>query len=243
MPTILLLGATSDVAQACARQSAKEKHDLILAGRDLETLNRMASDLTIRYQVKALPVQFDAVDFASHNAFYSSLNPKPDVTVCVFGLLGDQKESEKDWDACRKVLESNYNGAVSILNVVANEYEARKSGVIVGISSVAGERGRQSNYIYGSAKAGFTAYLSGLRNRLQASGVHVITVKPGFIATRMTEGLKLPKPTTAQPDQVASAIMKAVRKRKNVIYTLWMWRYIMLIIRSIPEGIFKKLKL
>jgi hypothetical protein len=108
---------------------------------------------------------------------------------------------------------------------------------------VAGERGRQSNYTYGAAKAGLTAYLSGLRNRLQSSGVHVLTLKPGFINTKMTEGLPLPKPLTAQPEQVAAAIEKGLRKRKNIIYSLWMWKYIMLIIKNIPEGIFKKLKL
>jgi decaprenylphospho-beta-D-erythro-pentofuranosid-2-ulose 2-reductase len=108
---------------------------------------------------------------------------------------------------------------------------------------VAGERGRQSNYIYGSAKAGFTAYLSGLRNRLTRSGVHVVTIKPGFVDTKMTSGLKLPAPLTAQPAQVASKIVRAVDRKADVVYVLWMWRWIMLIIKCIPEGVFKKLKL
>ncbi|MCL4128207.1 UNVERIFIED_CONTAM: hypothetical protein GTU68_062310 [Idotea baltica] len=121
--------------------------------------------------------------------------------------------------------------------------ENRKEGTIVGISSVAGERGRASNYLYGSAKAGFTSFLSGLRNRLAGKGVHVLTVKPGFVDTAMTEGLDLPGPLTAQPQQVARAVFKAVGKKKNTLYTLWMWRYVMLIIRNIPEAIFKKLSL
>ena len=187
--------------------------------------------------------QFDAAQFATHQEFYTSLGLHPDIVVCAFGYLGDQTIAQTDWDECNQILTSNYSGAVSVLNLIANEMESRKSGVIVGISSVAGDRGRQSNYFYGSAKAGFTAYLSGLRNRLFKSNVHVVTVKPGFVATKMTEGLKLPPPLTAKPEQVALKIFKAVEKRKNVIYVLSLWRWIMLVITVIPESIFKKLKL
>ena len=115
--------------------------------------------------------------------------------------------------------------------------------MIVGISSVAGDRGRGSNYIYGSAKAGFTAYLAGLRNRLAGEGVHVLTVKPGFVATAMTEGLDLPAPLTAQPEELGAAVLRAVAKKRNVIYTRPVWRLIMGVIRAIPEPIFKKLSL
>jgi short-subunit dehydrogenase len=243
LSTTLILGASSDVALACARQLASAKSNLILAGRDIESLSIISNDLRIRYQVEVKAFQFDALAFESHEQFYRDIETKPDVTICVFGLLGDQAESEKSWNASQRVIESNYTGAVSILNVIANDYEKRKTGVIVGISSVAGERGRQSNYIYGSAKAGFTAYLSGLRNRMFKSGVHVVTVKPGFIDTRMTAGLKLPKPITAKPDQVAKAILRSIKKKKNIVYTLPIWQLIMMIIKNIPEGIFKKLKL
>ena len=129
------------------------------------------------------------------------------------------------------------------METIAADFEQRNEGTICGISSVAGERGRKSNYLYGSAKAGFSEYLSGLRNRLAKSNVHVVTVKPGFIDTKMTEGMPLPAPLTAQPEQVAKDIFKACMKKKNVIYTLWMWRWIMAIIRNIPEPIFKKLDL
>ncbi len=243
MAYVLILGATSDVAIACAHEFAKHGYDLYLAGRDTAVLEDHAADLQIRYQVNVKALVFDALMFEQHPGFYKAMDPPPEITICVFGLLGHQSESEKNWKDCKKVLDSNYTGAVSILNCVANDYEAIKKGTIVGISSVAGERGRQSNYIYGSAKAGFTAYLSGLRNRLVSSGVHVVTVKPGFIHTKMTEGLKLPKPVTAEPRHVGRAIFKAVKSRKNVIYVLPVWRLIMLIIRNIPEGIFKKLKL
>ncbi len=186
---------------------------------------------------------FNAVDFASHAKFYEGLASKPDEVICVFGLLGEQYKAQEDWSQAEMILHSNYTGAVSILNIVANDFEKRKTGVIVGISSVAGERGRQSNYLYGSAKAGFTAYLSGLRNRLFKSNVHVLTVKPGFMKTRMIEGMKTPGPLTATPEAAARKIFKASQSRKDVAYVLPIWAIVMLVIRSIPEGIFKKLKL
>jgi decaprenylphospho-beta-D-erythro-pentofuranosid-2-ulose 2-reductase len=240
---VLILGATSDVAVAVARKFAIEDYSVTLAARNLEKLQPVVSDIRIRHSAIVIPVFFDALNFESHQSFYDGLKVKPDVAICVFGLLGNQKEAQIDWRECNAIISSNYTGAVSILNTIANDFEKRKQGVIVGISSVAGERGRQSNYIYGSAKAGFTAYLSGLRNALFASGVHVLTVKPGFIKTKMIENLKTPGPITASPAVVADKIYKAVQKRKDVIYILPVWRLIMFIIKSIPEGVFKKLKL
>jgi decaprenylphospho-beta-D-erythro-pentofuranosid-2-ulose 2-reductase len=160
----------------------------------------------------------------------------------VFGYLGDQQQAQEDWEEAAKILQVNYTGAVSILNHLTEEMVARGKGCIVGVSSVAGDRGRSSNYFYGSAKAGFTAYLSGLRNRLssQNAGVHVLTVKPGYVRTAMTEGMELHPLLTASPKQVAEDIYRAVLKRKDVIYTRWMWRYIMLIIKWLPEFVFKK---
>jgi short-subunit dehydrogenase len=243
MPTVLILGAGSDMAVAIARQFAAEKYDIQLAARNISFLQAQQQDLEIRYGVKATTHAFDALDFASHPAFYDSLQPRPDVTICVFGYLGDQELAQSNWQEAARIIHTNYTGAVSVLNVIANDYAARGYGTIVGISSVAGERGRQSNYLYGSAKAGFTAYLSGLRNRLFHRGVHVMSVQPGFVYTRMTEGLRLPPLLTAQPNDVAAAVVKAIKSRKNTLYVKWFWRYIMLIIKSIPEFIFKKLKL
>jgi len=243
MKSILILGATSDVAVATARRFADDKYTIILAARDQENMDRIAGDIAIRTQAEVRQVLFNAEDTETHAQFYASLGLTPDITVCVFGYLGDQQLAEREWKEAAKIIQVNYTGAVSILSIVANDYARLGKGTIVGISSVAGERGRQSNYFYGSAKAGFTAFLSGLRNRMVTKGVHVITVKPGFINTRMTAGMPLPKPITAEPVQLGSAIFKAVAKKKNVIYVLPVWRFIMLIIRNIPEGIFKKLKL
>ncbi len=240
---ILILGANSDIAVATARILAQEGADLWLSSRNLEELEKEAANLRTRYGVDARGVRFDARDFDSHPDFYSGLDPKPDGVVLAFGLLGDQQTSQKDFDQARAVMETNYTGAVCILELVAADFDRRGKGFIVGISSVAGDRGRADNYIYGSSKAGFTAYLSGLRQRLHASGIPVLTVKPGFVATKMTVGKPLPKRLTADPEMVARAIVKGIRKRKNVIYVKPLWRVIMGVITHIPEKVFKKLSL
>jgi short-subunit dehydrogenase len=241
--SLLILGASSDIARAIARKFASEGWDILLAGRDPELLSKDAADLKFRYSVDSRPLEFDALDFDSHAAFWDGIDPKPSAVTCVFGYMGDQKVSQLDWSEARKAIDTNYTGAVSILNIVANHYESQKNGAIIGISSVAGDRGRMSNYIYGSAKAGFTAYLSGLRSRLSKSGVKVLTVKPGFVATRMTENLNLPGLLTAQPDKVAEDVFRAYKTGKPVIYTKWFWKWVMLVIIHVPERIFQKLKL
>ncbi|ELR73345.1 short chain dehydrogenase [Fulvivirga imtechensis AK7] len=243
MKTVLLLGATSDIGQALAEKYAKEGYGLLLAGRNLTHLEDISADLNIRYNVAVRCYFFEALDYGSHSSFYEELPGTPDVTICIFGYLGEQERAETEWQECERIMDVNYKAAVSILNIVANSYQKAGSGTIIGISSVAGDRGRQSNYFYGSAKAGFTAYLSGLRNRLFKSQVHVLTVKPGFVNTKMTEGMPLPAPLTAEPQKVASAIYSAARKKKNVLYVLGVWRLIMTVIVLIPEFVFKRLKL
>ena len=243
MSAVLLLGASSDMATAIARKFAQDNFDIILAGRNVQQLSEFKTDLEIRYNIKTEVVKFDAIDFASHESFYKNLPFHPNITICIFGYLGDQQKATAEWKESESIIQANFTGAVSILNIISEDYKLRKSGIITGISSVAGERGRQSNYIYGSAKAGFTAYLSGLRNSLHKYGVHVITILPGFVYTKMTADLKLPPLLTATPELVASEVKKAIQKKKNVVYIKWMWRWIMLTIKTIPEGFFKKLKL
>ncbi len=243
MSSVLILGAASDMAIAIARKYASANHQVQLAARNVGRLSALQADMNIRGNGSCTLHEFDALDYNSHAAFFESLPVKPAITICVFGYLGDQELAMDDWKESEKIIATNYTGAVSILNVVAKHYAAQKSGVIVGISSVAGERGRQSNYIYGSAKAGFTAYLSGLRNRMFHHQVHVLSVQPGFVYTQMTAHLTLPPLLTAQPADVAEAIYKGVIRKKNTIYVKWFWRWIMLIIKSVPEFIFKKLKM
>ncbi len=241
--TVLILGAKSDIAKALAHRYAQNGFNICLAARDSLSLLADVNDLKIRYGIKVEAYTFDATDFDSHSGFYQQFNPAPEVVICVFGVMFPQEKVQQDWALTKQTIEVNYMGAVSILETVANAMEKSGKGTIIGISSVAGDRGRASNYIYGSAKAGFSAYLSGLRNRLAAKGVHVMTVKPGFVRTAMTEGLPLPAPLTASPESVAKDIFAAAHKRKNVLYTLWIWRFIMLIVKNIPESIFKKMKL
>lgn len=244
MATLLILGATSDMAWATAKRFASEGHNIILAARNEDHLEVLKSDLEIRSGRKVDIALFDALYPDQHRDFYDRLPTKPDCIACFFGFLGEQPQAETNWDESARIIGSNYTGAVSILNAGANYLlKHGNGGSIIGVSSVAGDRGRMSNYVYGSAKAGFTAYLSGLRNRLFHQKIHVMTVKPGFVATAMTAELPLPKLLTATPEQAANDIYLGWKAKKNVIYTRWFWRYIMLIITLVPEGIFKKLKL
>jgi decaprenylphospho-beta-D-erythro-pentofuranosid-2-ulose 2-reductase len=243
MPTALILGAASDMAIAIAEKFASEGFAIQLAARNSQRLFALQSDLAIKYGSKVSLHEFDAVAFDTHESFFEQLYVKPEVTICVFGYLGDNEKALVDWQQANNIINTNYTGAVSILNIVARHYASQNNGVIAGISSVAGERGRQSNFLYGSAKAGFTAYLSGLRNFLFHKGVHVVTVQPGFVYTKMTEDIKLPPMLTARPSEVADSVYLAVVRKKNVVYIKWFWRYIMFIIKCIPEFLFKKLKL
>ncbi len=241
---VLILGANSDVAYATAQQFASTlRADLYLASRDLELLEKKAGDLQIRYAVKARAMAFDAADTATHKAFYESLDPKPDGVITAFGYLGDQTLAQTDFDEALKVIQTNFIGAASILEIVAADFQRRGQGFIIGISSVAGDRGRQSNYFYGAAKGALSIYLSGLRNRLSKHRVRVITVLPGFIQTKMTQSLTLPALLTARPEQVAADIFAAYHKSKDVVYTRWFWRWIMAVIKAIPESLFKRLSL
>jgi short-subunit dehydrogenase len=241
---LLVLGGNSDIGLAVAHAFASQDGaSVTLASRDLDLLAKRARDLELRYHVQADAAFFDALDYDSHPAFYAGLGRSPDVVVAAFGLLGGQREGQRDFAEARRIIETNYLGAVSILEIAAADMERKGRGAIIGISSVAGERGRQSNYLYGSAKAGLTAYLGGLRHRLHRSGVQVMTVLPGFVRTKMTESLDLPDRLTAAPEEVARDIRAAFGKRRPVVYSKWCWRYIMLVIRSIPEAVFLRTKL
>lgn len=243
MSYVLIVGARSDIAKATAREYAKHGYDLYLAARNADELSDFANDVMVRSKKNVITVELDILDYDNHASFYEQLEEKPLGVIFAVGYLGEQEKAQTDFNEAQKIIHTNYTGVVSLLNVIANDFEQRKSGFIVGISSVAGDRGRKSNYTYGSAKAALTAYLSGLRNRLYSSQVHVMTVKPGFVATKMTEDMDLPEKLTAQPEEVAESIYKAQQKNKNVLYTKWMWRWIMLIIKSIPEWKFKRMSI
>lgn len=242
-PPILILGARSDIGKAVAHKFASLGHPLQLAARNVDTLAADKTDLELRYNVPVTLHEFDALAIHTHETFVTDLPFLPRWAICAVGLMGQQDYNQRDISAAAMVMRSNYEGPASILAVLANRFEERGSGTLVGISSVAGERGRASNYVYGSAKAGFTAFLSGLRNRLAKHGVHVVTVLPGFVATQMTEHMDLPARLTAQPKEVADAIARAVEQKKDVIYVRPIWSLIMMVIRYIPEKSFKVMQL
>lgn len=240
---VLLLGARSDMALAIAHRFARAGHPIQLAARTPATLEAERADIALRYNVEVSLHAFDALETGSFPAFIESLPVLPHIAISAVGAMGEQDENEQDMAAATQVLRSNFEGPALILAELANRFEARGAGTLVGISSVAGLRGRATNYIYGSAKAGFTAFLSGLRNRLAPEGVHVVTVLPGFVATKMTEGMDLPEKLTAQPEEVAEAVHRAVSRGRNTVYVRGIWRLIMLIICTIPEALFKKMKI
>lgn len=240
---VLILGARSDIARACAHRYARDGFGVMLAARGAADLEPDAQDLRLRHRVAVSCHDFDVLDTAGFAGFLDSLPALPDVVICAVGAMGDQAQSQRDPAAAAQVLRANLEGPALILGLLAERFEAAGRGVIVGISSVAGDRGRASNYVYGAAKAGFTAFLSGLRNRLARGPVRVITVKPGFVATRMTEGLPLNPRLTAQPAEVAEAIRAADLRGRDVIYVRRIWRLVMAIIRALPEFLFKKTRL
>lgn len=240
---VLIIGAVSEIGQATARAFAARGHRILLAARRIERLSDIASDLRLRHGAVVTLHEFDALDFVSHAQFIDALPILPDVAICVVGILDDQAACNTDPLRAAAVLRANFEGPALILNALANRFERRGHGCLIGVSSVAGQRGRASNYVYGSAKAGFTAFLSGLRNRLSRCSVRVVTVLPGFVDTRMTVGMSLPTRLTAQPDEVGVAIFAAYRSNCNVIYVRPIWRWIMTLICMIPETIFKRLNL
>ena len=241
---LLLVGGTSDIGRATALRYAKAGWRVLLAVRNLEAGHRNADDIATRAGASVEVVPLDILDSDGFAGFADRLPALPDTVVCVVGELGDQARAEADLEHARLVMRTNFEGPALLLGVFAERFLKRGSGTLVGVSSVAGERGRASNYVYGAAKAGFTAFLSGLRNRLAAKGVRVLTVKPGFVRTRMTAGMKLPPLLTAEPDEVGRAIFAAAEERqRDVIYVRPIWCVVMTVIALIPERLFKRLRL
>lgn len=243
MNKVLLIGAGSDITRPLISE-LDCRNFVLTTHRSPDNFDPLRKDAGIRDWADHIEiVKLDARDADSHQQILESVLEGVDCVICLAGYLGDQDESRHNWTKAADSIDINYKGVVSILLICANHMEKQGKGTIVGVTSVAGLRGRQSNYPYGSAKAGLIAYLSGLRNYISNKGVHVVTVIPGYIQTKMTEGMNLPGPLTASPELVAKRISKAIRSKKNIIYVKSIWRWIMLIIRSIPESMFKRLKL
>ena len=245
MKKILILGATSAIAEATARLWAREGHRLYLIGRNVGRLDGMAADLKIRGAESTHVAVLDLNDFGQHEAAIGEAIRTLegiDIALIAHGTLGDQKACERDFSLTLQELKTNALSAISLLTHLANRLESQGHGCLAVISSVAGDRGRQSNYVYGTAKGALTVFLQGLRQRLCKSGVQVLTVKPGFVDTPMTREFKKGF-LWAEPERVASRIDAGIRRNRNVVYAPWFWFWIMLIIRFVPETVFKKLKL
>ncbi len=243
---IAIVGARSGIGRALARRLASEGHALILAGRDLDELELIARDLEIRYGTKATARAFDAQGYGDHGAFLEGcvehFAGQLDGLLLCHGTMLEQAEAEKDFAAARRMVEVNYLSMVSLLGPAATYFEQQGAGWICAISSVAGDRGRQGNYLYGSTKAALSALLSGLRTRLAKRGVRVIDVRPGFVDTALTFGLP-GMFLVASPQKVAEDIVQGIRKNRAVVYTPFFWRGIMLIIRMIPDFVFRRLSI
>jgi decaprenylphospho-beta-D-erythro-pentofuranosid-2-ulose 2-reductase len=243
---ILIFGATSAIAEATARRFAAKGDALFLIARDTANLAATAEDLRVRGAVKVETLVMDALDYDRHAAAITSASDTLgglDVALIAHGTLPDQKGCEVSSEATRREIEVNALSTISLLTHLANRFEAQGSGIIAAISSVAGERGRQSNYVYGASKAAVTVFLGGLRNRLHTKGVAVVTIKPGFVDTPMTAHFAKGGPLWASPERVARGIERAILRRRDVVYVPAFWAAIMWLVRAIPERLFKRLKL
>ena len=242
---ILVLGATSGIAEACIRIWAERGENLYLVARNADKLAAVAADARTR---GANYVDFAVADLdntASHPELLAhAINSLAGLDVAYFalGVLGEQPRAERSFDEAAKILHTNFVAPVSLLTWLANYCAQRHSGTLAVLSSVAGDRGRKSNYVYGSSKAGLSAFLAGLRNRVDREGVTVMTIKPGPVKTAMTQSMKGSE-KFADVEKVAATIIKAIDKKQDVVYVPGIWRIIMGVIKVIPERTFKKLNL
>ena len=246
MKRILVIGATSAIATACCRLWAEQGHEFFLVARDAEKLQQTAQDLEARGAKNVNSFTMDVLDTPQHALMLQqciSTHRQIDIALVAHGTLPDQAACEQDAELALQEFSINGSSVISLLSLLAEQFTLQRCGSLAVISSVAGDRGRPSNYLYGSAKAAVSAFCDGLHARLFKIGVHVITIKPGFVDTPMTQGLALPQALVVSPDYVAKQIVKAIEKKKAVLYTPRFWALIMLIIRSIPNFIFKRLNL
>mgnify|MGYP005841712399 CR=1 FL=1 len=244
-PTVAIFGATSAIAEQVARLLAARGARLLLVARDPERLERIAADLRLRGAALVDVQVADLDDPAALAPLLAVLEARlgpPDLALVAFGTLGDQATIARDPDATRRALTTNFLSPACLLTALAGRMEAAGRGTLAVVTSVAGDRGRASNYVYGAAKGGLSTFLEGLRHRLAPSGVTVLDIRPGLVDTPMTAGLRKGGPLWATPERVARDIERAIRARRSVLYTPWFWRWIMLAVRALPEPLFHRLR-
>ncbi len=242
---VLVVGATSAIALEAARAFAETGARLFLTGRSESRLAEIADDLRVRGAERVQTGLLDVTDLAGHEAVLRAANESLgglDAVLVAHGVLPDQTACERSVEHTLHVFDVNLTSTVALLTRLANLFEGQRRGTIAVITSVAGDRGRRSNYVYGTTKGGLNLFLQGLRNRLHPAGVSVVTIKPGFVDTPMTA--QLPKnPLYADPRDVGRAVYRAMRDGRDAVYIPWFWRPIMALVRGIPEALFKRLKL
>lgn len=241
----LILGATSAIAMAVTSKLAPRGVSFFLVARNTQKLEMVRKDLLTRGAAAVQIVAADLNETSTHPVILDSAVKSLeviDVALIAFGILGDQNQAQASYSAAESILRTNFLSHVSLITLLANYFEIRRHGTLAVISSVAGDRGRKSNYVYGASKAALNVFLDGVRNRIDRSGAHVLTIRPGFVDTPMTA--HLPKgPLFSTPDKIADGILNAIAKRRDIVYLPRFWAVIMFMIRSIPQAIFKKLNL
>ena len=240
---ILIIGGNSDIGFEIAKEFYKNNNNnLYLTTQPNKKITKDINQLKNNKNRLKL-IKFDLLEFNDHKKFYNALDPKPDLVICSAGMFLNSEQILSNFELKEKMINTNFTGYASILDIIIDDFKRKNNGCIIGISSVAGDRGRASNYMYGSTKSAFSSYLSGLRNSLKKFNINIITIKPGFVRTKMTSNIKMNKYLTATPEKVAKDVHKAWKRKKDIVYTPWYWKYIIIIIKIIPEKIFKKMNL
>lgn len=246
MNRILIVGATSAIASACARRWAKDGAAFFLVARDLEKLDQVAADLAVRGASETHAFRMDATDLAAHSDMLTACTGmlgRIDIALLAHGTLPDQAACERDMELALREFATNGSSVIALMARLANHLEVQRSGCLAVITSVAGDRGRPTNYVYGSAKAAIQVFSEGLRARLFRAGVHLIDIRPGFVDTPMTRHLSLPPMLVAQPDAVARRILAGIGRRADVLYVPAFWASAMWVVRNIPRFAFKRMQL
>ena len=242
MEYILIIGAKSELAKNIADIYASKGYSLYLTGRDIQSLGKFSKTLMSDYGVDVKLINLDLNEYQAHKEFLKELDTLPFGVVCATGYYPNPLKAQIDNNEMLNCMTANFIGPVSVINTLVEEMKKIKKGFIIGISSVSGERGRKKNYIYGSAKSGFTTYLSGLRNNLYDQNIHVMTVILGFIKGE-NETSFIKKMLSEEPREIAESIVSSQIKCKDIIYLKWHWRFIMLMIKNIPEFIYKRINI